>query len=375
MSIELNILEKRLSNIENALMFLSDSLGAAFPGVGVAFSSISDGVLEVHKEIETYKSDKVRAKRNGLFEREIMIDHDDLNFLVKTFARALAESPTCDRVTKESSHGGGLNGAKEAYRIDLSNLSLQEFENGISNTDLWSHQFTLFAVIEYGIKTTVRETVTIDMETVTYTTGYDPKNHPLVKDRLIAWFYQQVEQHLGSSAWCLPGPDRDEKKGSSLTLYPLKIRPVDPILEELKKVSTRLLMWMVRHRVTHYGVALKEPSSQNSRSTAVQTIARRSELTEEPVIHLWDHDPDKFASPKKDINFIFAVEDPVDGDGYQDFVKVVESLSLRRLARLYSLLKGIQFFEPTVESSTVTGYDGTRYAVEFIEGDKVDIQE
>jgi hypothetical protein len=137
----------------------------------------------------------------------------------------------------------------------------------------------------------------------------------------------------------------------------------------MKEVAERLMRWADRDEVMHFGISLQE-KNRNQTSTVLKVVARRNEETDEVVLHLWDVDPIPFATKKKDINFFCPVDDPKRMDNYEEFVASVNELPLSRVARLYGMLKGLRFFEPTVENTYVIGYDGTKYPVEWISGAK-----
>lgn len=368
MSIRLAVIEKRLDSLESALTYLSISLNSTFPTTGIPFGSIADGLSELHSEIEKYKADKVRVKRNDVFSKHEMIRQDDLIFLVKQYARALAITDACDRVVSTSN-------SKTAFKIDLSNLTLVSVEYGISNVDLTSHQLLMLVSLDRGVDIVIQETVTVDMETVTYTTQYDPNTHPLVKSRIVNWFYSQVAKHLGSSVWCLPTPDQGDTASRSMVVQELKLRPHVQLVEHLTEVAERFIRWADDKGVLSYGVSLNAPSGLNSVSTVIKVLAHRNEDTEEVVVHLWDYDQGKFTFPKVNVNHWFTISDPRKCDDYDAFVETLGTLPLSRLSRLYWLTSSLRFFEPTVNDTTLSDYDGAKYTVEWVVGDKKELTE
>lgn len=363
MSIKLRIIEKRLSTLENALSFLGDSLSITFPNMGVSFDSVSAGIVESNKEIEQYKADKVRAKRNDFFERNETIGYTDLAFLLNRYVPLLAENPKCDRVVRHPSSGLGSN---VIYHIDLGNLSTESIENGISGHGLMTHELKLIVRLGLGIEMFVRETVTVDMETLTYEIPYDRQVLPLGKARVVNWFYDQM-QRADQEPWHLPAPKRPES--GRMVVHERKIQVADELFEALQPVSERLLKMLWDSETKMYGVSVKR-YDRNQRKLVLHTFVGLGEEDLPFVVLRIPLDNKAPFESKGDLSVEFAYDNPDPLETYEKFKEEADKLPLKTLALVYMCLIKLNDLETGEPTTTLEPMLDERLTVEWIQGEK-----
>lgn len=366
MSIKLAILEKKIQSLENAVSFLGDSLSMAFPSVGVSFDSISKGLMEVNDEIEIYKAEKVRAKRDDVFKHNVMLTRDDLNFLLRNYVPQLADLVSCDRVHRDP-HRGGLR--DPSYVIDMGNLNLETMENAINPHGLVSHSLKLLVSIGVGLEVYVEETVTVDMETITTVVPYDPELTPLIKWRVVNWFHDQVARSLPVNEWVLPTPTTIKDEWSSFTQKPRRVYPGRQIYVRLASLADKMRRQAEDRDLSRYGVAVRLSNKSRDNSTNIHVFVERDD--EQWTMVLRDMDNRRpFGLHAQDINLSLSFDEDYGSETFLEFEKLADQLELRRLSRLCMILDQLWQSDPEQEKPVIRDADSNIYSVDWLTGPK-----
>lgn len=366
MSIQLNIIEKRLAAVENALTFLTDALHASFPTSGVSFQSIGDSLRDVGDEVERYKAETVSARREKFFKHHITIGYDDLRFLIRRYVPYLAESENCDRVDKMPS--SSVSG--DVYRLDLSNLPIEDMEGSISNPAAMSRALLMFVKIGHGIDIRIQETVTVDMETITYEIPYDQLIIPLAKHRMVNWFYDQLGQDKAAvdGIWSLPIPTRGDHN-DKLTLHERRIRPGHELLTRLIPLAEKLQDMLRSQDTLSYGVNL-HTVDKNNQYLLMHAYVLDSNDDGEPVAGLRIHrQPRPFNQvPGASVGMV-AIDPTQDVSQHEDFIDQAQGLPLETVAVVNEALRRLTEDEVDASNTTLRLND-TPYRVEWVAGDR-----
>lgn len=367
MSIKLTILERKVQALEQALSFLADNLSMAFPSVGVDFNSIGKGLDEVSREMETLKATKVRSNRDHVFEHNTMLSRDDLTFLIRNYVPPLADLASCDRVYKD--RRGGLN-RDAIYVVDLGNLSLESMENSINPNGMVSHSLKLHCSIGSGIQVLIEETVTVDMETLTMTVPHDPDLIPLVKWRVVNWFYDQVKRNLPDNQWVLPDPSSQDPADRRQTLTERRIRPAEAIYVRLSVLGDMLTSLAEDNRTQRYGVSVSLQERNKSDAAVIHVYAEKEDDDEAGwMVTLRDIDHNRpFGLNRQDLSVSLPVSPNYDADGFSDFIKRAEKLDLRRLSRLCMILEQICATTDASNETAVRDSESKIYKVTWLKG-------
>ena len=366
MSIQLNIIEKRLAAVENALTFLTDALHASFPTSGVSFQSIGDSLRDVGDEVERYKAETVSARREKFFKHHTTIGYDDLRFLIRRYVPLLAENEGCDRVEKipSSMHSG------DAYRLDLSNLCIEATEGAIANPAAYSRSLLMFVNIGTSIDVRIQETVTMDMETITYGIPYDQLIIPLAKHRLVNWFYDQLsrDKAIPEGTWTLPKPTRGDHD-DRLTLHERRLHVGNGLLTQLIPLAEKLRDMMRSQDTVSYGVNL-HTVDKNDQYLLMHAYVLGSDDGSEPFAGLRIHRrPCPFdRKPGASVGMV-AIDPTQDVSQYEDFINQAQNLPLETVAVISEALRRLTEDEVDASNTTIRLND-IPHRVEWVVGDR-----
>jgi len=114
---DLAVMDRRISALESAIVFMADVIGNELPSTQGSLSSIHDGVSDLHKQLDDEKAQYVMSCCLSS-NNAILVKKQDLHYLLNKsdILKKLSEDPNCEAVSKVD----GTIFTKK-YRVNVTN--------------------------------------------------------------------------------------------------------------------------------------------------------------------------------------------------------------------------------------------------------------